>query len=50
MADKQEYATDETQGHNIQQTSEPPCHLLLPLQQLPENFNFQIEDDEKYTN
>lgn len=35
MADKQVYATDETQDRNIQQTLVPPCHLLLPLQLLP---------------
>lgn len=50
MADKPGYATDETGGHNIQQILEPLCHLHLPLQQLPENFKFQIQDDEKYTN
>lgn len=50
MADKPGYATDETEGHNIQQISEPPCHLPLPLQLLPENFKFQTQDDKKYTN
>jgi len=50
MADKPGYATDETEGHNIQQISEPPCHLHLPLQLLPENFKFQIQDDKKYIN
>lgn len=42
MADKPGYATDETEGHNIQQISEPLCHLRLPLQLLPENFKFRI--------
>jgi len=50
MADMPGYATDETEGHNIQQISEPLCHLRLPPQLLPENFKFQIQDDKKYPN